>query len=98
MPVTKQQRQATPISVVEDVVGDGLVTIYVTTRHPLSGNHLDGPALVVIVDEHRTDPRSYVSELTAEIPQRTGAYHEVFVYSEEERDNLTLRDGDIVEM
>lgn len=98
MSVPKQQRQATPINVIEDVVGDGLVTIYVTIRHPLSGNRLDGPALVVIVDEHPTDGQSYVSELTAEIPERTGSYHEVFVYSQAERDNLTLRDGDIVEI
>lgn len=98
MPVTKEQRQATPTSVTREVVGDELVALYVTARHPLSGELLDDLALVVIINEHRTEGRSYVSELKEEIPRRTGVYHEVFVYSNEERDSLTLRDGDVLEI
>jgi hypothetical protein len=98
MPLTEEQQRTTPASVIRDVVGAGLEKMYVTVRHPLAGTWLDGPALVVIVDEHRADGRSYVSEVTAEIPKRTGSYHEVFVYSADEQDDLTLRDEDLVEV
>ena len=98
MPATKEQKRVTPAGVIRDVVGDDLVAMYVTVRHPLSGAPLDGPALVVLVREHRTTGRSYVSELTAEISERAGTYHEVFVYGEDERDDLTLREEDVVEI
>lgn len=98
MPATEEQQQTTPATVIRDVVGDELAAMYVTVRHPLSEALLDGLAFVVIVDEHRTDGQSYVSELTAEIPRRTGTYHEIFVYSRDEQENLTLREGDVVEI
>ena len=91
MPITQQQK-ATPISVIQDVVGEHLIALFVVSRHPLSGEILDGPALTVIVDAYREEGKSYVSELSGSIAARTGTYHEVFVYAADERDQLTLDD------
>lgn len=89
MPVTEQQK-ATPVSVIKDVVGEHLTALYVVSRHPLSGQLLDSPALIVIVDKHRAEGKSYVSELSRTIADRTGTYHQVFVYAADERDQLAL--------
>lgn len=96
---TVAKRRATPVSVIEDVVGDDLVSIYVSQRDPLSGERQDQLALVVVVDGiEKTAGADLMTELESEIADRTGTYRYVFVHSAEEEDELLLPKEEVIEV
>lgn len=96
---TVTKRRETAIRVVEEIVGDDLVAIYVSQRDPLSGELQDRPGLVVIVDRiEQTAGASLMTELESEIARRTGTYRYVFVHSRDEEEDLILPDEEVIEV
>lgn len=93
MPTTRKKR-VTPATVIEEVVGDGLVEAYVAQRHPRSGERRESPILVVFVDTE--EACNLKTDLQVEIDEQTGWYFPLRIYPIDEKENLVLPDEEVV--